>query len=115
VVFLLTDGAADPYDLLYWRDDFDDCFASSPNELGRAKQIVAQGRRVSDSEPALDAETTGITSNHPQVSGGLVTPDERCNLPAPIEPLFVAGHRPMIARQITYFEEREFKGAFDPA
>ena len=44
-----------------------------------------------------------------------MTPDEIRNLPAPVELLFVAGQRPMIARKIYYFEEREFKGAFDPA
>ncbi len=37
------------------------------------------------------------------------------NLPSPVELLFVAGQRPMIARKIYYFEDREFAGMFDQA
>ena len=64
---------------------------------------------------ALDADASGITLSEQHVGRPLMTPDEIRNLPAPIELLFVAGQRPMIARKIYYFEEREFKGAFDPA
>ena len=64
---------------------------------------------------SLDSEATGISLNQHLVGRALMTPDEIRNLPAPIELLFVAGQRPMIARKIYYFEEREFKGAFDPA
>jgi type IV secretory pathway TraG/TraD family ATPase VirD4 len=64
---------------------------------------------------ALDAEATGISLNQQLVGRALMTPDEIRNLPAPIELLFVAEQRPTIARKIHYFEEREFKGAFDPA
>jgi len=64
---------------------------------------------------ALDAEATGISLNQHLVGRALMTPDEIRNLPAPIELLFVAGQRPMIARKIYYFEEREFNGAFDQA
>ncbi len=64
---------------------------------------------------ALDAEATGISLNQHLVGRALMTPDEIRNLPAPVELLFVAGQRPMIARKIYYFEEREFKGRFDQA
>jgi hypothetical protein len=33
VVFQLNDGAEEPYDVLYWRDDFDDPF--QPGKQGR--------------------------------------------------------------------------------
>ncbi len=62
----------------------------------------------------FESEATGISLNQHLVGRALMTPDEIRNLPAPITLLFVAGQRPMIARKIYYFEEREFKGAFDP-
>ena len=64
---------------------------------------------------ALDAVETGITLNQHNISRSLMTPDEIRNLPAPLELLFVAGQRPMIARKITYYQEKEFEGMFDPA
>jgi len=64
---------------------------------------------------ALDADETGITLNQHNISRSLMTPDEIRNLPASAQLLFVAGQRPMIARKITYYEEKEFQGLFDKA
>ena len=42
-----------------------------------------------------------------------MTPDEVRNLPAPVELLFLAGQRPIVARKLAYYEDPEFKGKFD--
>ncbi len=45
----------------------------------------------------------------------LLTPDEVRNLPQSRELLFLAGTRPIVANKLRYYDEREFKGMFDPA
>ena len=64
---------------------------------------------------ALDAEATGITHSEQHVGRPLLTPDEVRNMPGNSELLFLAGQRPIVARKLRYFEEREFVGLFDPA
>jgi type IV secretion system protein VirD4 len=35
------------------------------------------------------------------------------NLPQDLELLFLAGQRPIVARKLRYFEDREYAGTFD--
>jgi len=63
---------------------------------------------------ALDAQATGITHSEQHVGRPLLTPDEVRNIPQNGALLFVAGQRPMVARKLRYYEDREFAGLFDP-
>jgi type IV secretion system protein VirD4 len=63
---------------------------------------------------ALDAQATGVTLGQQQIARPLLNPDEVRNLPQAAELLFLAGKRPIIARKLRYFDDREFKGMFDP-
>jgi type IV secretion system protein VirD4 len=62
---------------------------------------------------ALDAQATGVTHSEQHFGRPLVTPDEVRNMPQGAELLFIAGQRPIIARKLQYFEDREFAGLFD--
>lgn len=64
---------------------------------------------------ALDSEKSGISLSQHHVGRPLLTPDEVRNLPQDTELLFLAGQRPIVARKLRYFEEREFADLFDPA
>lgn len=64
---------------------------------------------------ALDSEKSGISLSQHHVGRPLLTPDEVRNLPQDTELLFLAGQRPIIAKKLRYFEDREFAGRFDPA
>ncbi len=64
---------------------------------------------------ALDAQATGITVGEQHVGRPLLTADEVRNMPQAGELLFIAGQRPIVARKLRYFEDREFAGMFDPA
>jgi type IV secretion system protein VirD4 len=64
---------------------------------------------------ALDSEKSGISLSQHHVARPLLTPDEVRNLPQDLELLFLAGQRPIVARKLRYFEDREFAGSFDPA
>ncbi len=64
---------------------------------------------------ALDSEKSGISLSQHHVGRPLLTPDEVRNLPQDLQLLFLAGQRPIIARKLRYFEDREFAGMFDPA
>jgi type IV secretion system protein VirD4 len=62
---------------------------------------------------ALDSEKSGISLGDHLTGRPLMTPDEVRNLPAPVELLFLAGQRPIVARKLAYYEDAEFKGMFD--
>ena len=62
---------------------------------------------------ALDAQATGVTHSEQHVGRPLLTPDEARNIPQNGELLFIAGQRPIVARKLRYFEDREFAGLFD--
>jgi type IV secretion system protein VirD4 len=62
---------------------------------------------------ALDAEKSGLTFGEQHAARPLLTPDEVRNLPSQAELLFLAGQRPIIARKLRYFADREFAGLFD--
>lgn len=62
---------------------------------------------------ALDSDKTGISLGEHRTGRPLMTPDEVRSLPAPVELLFLAGQRPIIARKLAYYEDAEFKGMFD--
>jgi type IV secretion system protein VirD4 len=64
---------------------------------------------------ALDSEKSGLSLAEHHVGRPLLTPDEVRNLPQSSELLFLAGQRPIVARKLRYFEDREFAGMFDPA
>ena len=64
---------------------------------------------------ALDAEASGITLGEQHVGRPLLTPDEVRNLPQDGELLFLAGQRPVLARKLRYYEDREFAGLYDAA
>lgn len=64
---------------------------------------------------ALDSEKSGLSLAEHHVGRPLLTPDEVRNLPQDSELLFLAGQRPIVARKLRYFEDREFAGVFDPA
>jgi len=64
---------------------------------------------------ALDSEKSGISLSQHHVGRPLLTPDEVRNLPQDTELLFLAGQRPIVARKLRYFEDREFARLFDPA
>ena len=64
---------------------------------------------------ALDSEKSGISLSQHHVGRPLLTPDEVRNLPQDAELLFLAGQRPIVARKLRYFEDREFVGLFNPA
>ena len=64
---------------------------------------------------ALDAQATGITVGEQHVGRPLLTADEVRNMPQAGELLFIAGQRPIVARKLRYFEDREFAGMFDLA
>lgn len=64
---------------------------------------------------ALDSEKSGISLSQHHVGRPLLTPDEVRNLPQDTELLFLAGQRPIVARKLRYFQDREFAGLFDPA
>jgi type IV secretion system protein VirD4 len=64
---------------------------------------------------ALDSEKSGISLSQHHVGRPLLTPDEVRNLPQDTELLFLAGQRPIVAKKLRYFEDREFAGLFDPA
>ncbi len=64
---------------------------------------------------ALDAEATGITYGEQHVGRPVLTPDEVRTLPQATELLFIAGQRPIVARKLQYYADREFAGSFDPA
>jgi type IV secretion system protein VirD4 len=63
---------------------------------------------------ALDSDKTGISLGEQRTGRPLMTPDEVRNLPAPVELLFLAGQRPIVARKLAYYEDGEFEGRFDP-
>lgn len=63
---------------------------------------------------ALDAEASGITLGEQHVGRPLLTPDEVRNMPQDGELLFLAGQRPVLARKLRYYADREFTGLFDP-
>lgn len=63
---------------------------------------------------AIDAQDTGISFGAQHVGRPLLTPDEVRTLPADRQLLFLAGQRPVIATKLTYFNDREFAGRFDP-
>jgi len=62
---------------------------------------------------ALDSEKSGISLGEHFAGRPLMTPDEVRNLPAPVELLFLAGQRPIVARKLAYYEDAEFRGMFD--
>jgi type IV secretion system protein VirD4 len=64
---------------------------------------------------ALDSEKSGISLSQHHVGRPLLTPDEVRNLPQDLQLLFLAGQRPIVARKLRYFEDREFAGLVDPA
>jgi len=64
---------------------------------------------------ALDAEATGITYGEQHIGRPVLTPDEVRTLPQNSELLFIAGQRPIVARKLQYYADREFAGLFDPA
>ena len=64
---------------------------------------------------ALDAEASGITYGEQHVGRPVLTPDEVRTLPQNSELLFIAGQRPIVARKLQYYADREFAGSFDPA
>ncbi|TCL63189.1 type IV secretory system conjugative DNA transfer family protein [Rhizobium sp. BK251] len=61
---------------------------------------------------ALDPEKTGLTLAGQHVGRPLLTPDEVRHLPGDTELLFLAGQRPITARKLRYFADREFAGLF---
>ncbi|TGD91666.1 type IV secretory system conjugative DNA transfer family protein [Methylobacterium nonmethylotrophicum] len=63
---------------------------------------------------ALDAEASGITLGEQHVGRPLLTSDEVRNMPQDGELLFLAGQRPVLARKLRYYADREFTGLFDP-
>ncbi len=60
----------------------------------------------------LDAEKSGLSLSEQRTGRRLLTPDEVRNLPAKAQLLFLAGRRPIVAKKIVYFADREFKGMF---
>jgi type IV secretion system protein VirD4 len=78
------------------------------NMLGQETVVFQTASR------ALDAEATGVTLGEQHVGRPLLTPDEVRNIPQPAELLFIAGQRPIAARKLKYFQDREFTGMFDP-
>lgn len=59
---------------------------------------------------ALDATETGITYATHQTGRPLLTPDEVRGLNSETELLFLAGSRPVLARKLRYYADREFAG-----
>jgi type IV secretion system protein VirD4 len=64
---------------------------------------------------SLNSEKSGLSLSEHHVGRPLLTPDEVRNLPADTESLFLAGQRPIVAKKLRYFEDREFVGMFDSA
>ncbi len=60
----------------------------------------------------LDAEKSGLSISEQHAARQLLTPDEVRNLPPHSQLLFLAGQRPILARKIVYYADREFKGLF---
>ncbi|MGN6421949.1 MAG: type IV secretory system conjugative DNA transfer family protein [Asticcacaulis sp.] len=58
----------------------------------------------------LDSNDSGISWSDQHIGRPLLTPDEVRNLPETTQLLFLNGMRPVVARKIRYFEEREFVG-----
>ncbi|ESQ76556.1 type IV secretory system conjugative DNA transfer family protein [Asticcacaulis sp. YBE204] len=57
----------------------------------------------------LDSEDTGLSFSQQQTGRPLLTPDEVRRLPAHAQLLFLTGQRPIIAKKIRYYEDREFR------
>jgi type IV secretion system protein VirD4 len=61
---------------------------------------------------ALDSGSLSFSGQ--QTGRSLLTPDEVRNLRDDTELLFLAGQRPIAARKLRYYDQREFKGLFEP-
>ncbi len=59
---------------------------------------------------ALYASETGITYATHQTGRPLLTPDEVRNIHPETGLLFLAGSRPVVARKLRYYADREFAG-----
>lgn len=64
---------------------------------------------------ALDAEETGLSFGTVHVGRPLLTPDEVRAIPADTQLLFLAGQRPIVAKKLRYYADREFAGLADAA
>lgn len=62
---------------------------------------------------SLDSDKSGLSFSQQHVGRPLLTPDEVRNIPQDVELLFLAGLRPVIARKLAYYADKEFKGRFD--
>lgn len=62
---------------------------------------------------ALDSDKSGLSYAAHHTARPLLTPDEVRNLAPELELLFLSGQRPILARKLRYFTDREFAGWFD--
>ena len=62
---------------------------------------------------ALDSDKSGISYGEQHTARPLLTPDEVRNLPQNLELLFLAGQRPVVAGELAYYADAEFRGLYD--
>jgi type IV secretion system protein VirD4 len=62
---------------------------------------------------ALDSDKSGLSYAAHHTGRPLLTPDEVRNLRQDAELLFIAGKRPVLAKKLRYYADKEFIGLFD--
>ncbi len=62
---------------------------------------------------AIDAKESGLSFAQHHTARALLTPDEVRTLNPDRQLLFLAGQRPIVARKLQYYDDREFSGRYD--
>ncbi|MCJ8519268.1 type IV secretion system protein VirD4 [Pseudorhizobium tarimense] len=63
---------------------------------------------------AVDADRSSISFSQQHTGRPLLTPDEVRNLSQEYQLLFLAGTRPILARKLAYFRDKEFRSLYHP-